>query len=117
MSASTPPRTDGDASKSNPRQVEALTADMHGMWVVESQHSRHVWNLDAMTYTRIPGPGSPVGHFVLDMRPLPISRVDRWPSVGSTSLVWFDDPSDPQAIEHWRRSSRIVTITEMGGHG
>lgn len=90
---------------------------MKNRWLVASQSSFHLWDLDAMTYARIPSPSSLSGPFALDLRILVITRVDSWPRVGSRSLVWFDDPADPDGIEQWRQSSRIVSITEVGGNG
>jgi hypothetical protein len=86
---------------------------MGGRWLVATQGSCHEWDLDAMTYMRIPGPGSLSGPFALDRQPMAITRVQRWPRVGSASLVWYDDPADPDRLEHWRQSSRIVSITEI----
>lgn len=99
------------------RQVEQLVPGMKDRWLVASQGSFHLWDLDAMTYSRVPGPSSPSGPFALDLRILLITRVDSWPRVGSRSLVWFDDPADPGGVEQWRQSSRIVSITEVGGNG
>lgn len=42
-----------------------------------------------------------------------ISWVDRWPQFGSTSLVWLYDPDQHDGVEHWRLSSRIISISEM----
>lgn len=117
MSAPMPRDSGAEDGRPGPREVRELSTGMQGCWLVSSQHSHHVWDLDAMTYTRIPGPESPSGPFALDLRAMAISRIDRWPRVGSTSLVWFDDPSDPNETEHWRQSSPIVTITEMGWCG
>lgn len=99
------------------RQVDQLVPGMKDRWLVASQSSFHLWDLDAMTYARIPGPASQSGSFGLDLRVLAITRVDAWPRVGSTSLVWFDDPGDPGGTEQWRQSSRIISITEVPGNG
>lgn len=37
--------------------VTALTPEMSGRWLVTTQGSAHVWDLDAMTWERRPGPG------------------------------------------------------------
>jgi hypothetical protein len=37
--------------------VDALHAELGGRWLVTSQGSRHIWDLDAMTYQRLPGNG------------------------------------------------------------
>jgi|GEM_PF-4061625 len=98
-----------------PRDVDALTLEMNGSWLVKTQSSEHMWNLDHMTYTRLPGLRSRSGAFAFDHQPMAITRVDRWPRVGSTSLLWYDDPTDPDRTEQWRQSSRIVSITECDG--
>jgi hypothetical protein len=105
--------TDAGVICQSQRHVDRVSPGMAGRWLVVTQNSRHEWDLDAMTYTRLPGRSSLSGSFVMDSRAMPISRVDLWPQVGSTSLVWFDDPVDPAGTEHWRRSSRIISITEM----
>lgn len=93
--------------------VEALTPEMRGTWLVKTQGSEHLWDLDCMTYTRKPGSRSLSGAFTFDHRAVLITRVERWPRVGSTSLLWFDDPSNGEQAEHWRQSSGIVSITEI----
>lgn len=95
------------------RHVDQLTPGMAGRWLVTTHGSRHEWNLDAMTYMRIPGPGSPSGRFAHDGHRLAITRVADWPRIGASSLVFFDDPDDPLRTELWRRSSRITSITEL----
>ena len=90
--------------------VDELSAEMAGRWLVISQGSTHLWDLDTMTYSRFPGPTS-VGRYPNDGSPMRITRVDRWPAVGSTLMVWYDDPEAPQDREHWRQSSAIVSIT------
>jgi len=100
-------------NQSAQQRVTALAPGIGGRWLVETQGSTHVWDLDAMTYTRMPRPHSRSGSFDHDNQSLPITRVERWPHVGSTSLVFFDDPHEPDRAEHWRRSSDIVSITEI----
>lgn len=70
---------------------------MGGRWEVHTHNTNHVWDLNAMTYTRRPGPRSgPMPH---DNVEVAIGRVDAWPAVGARSLVWFDDPDDRPARE------------------
>jgi hypothetical protein len=94
-------------------RVDALTPEMNGIWLVKTQGSEHIWNLDHETYTRLPQSRSRSGAFAFDHQPMAITRVDRWPRVGSTSLLWYDDPTEPDHTEHWRQSSRIISITEI----
>jgi hypothetical protein len=93
-----------------------LTPEMTGRWLVRTQGSWHLWDLDAMTYMREPGPESKSGSFAHDGKPMTITRVDFWPKVGATSLVFYDDPDDPTK-EQWRWSSTIRMISPAGPAG
>jgi hypothetical protein len=57
-----------------------------------------------MTYTRRPGAASESGTYPHDGQAMPITRVDHWPRVGSTSLVWFDDTDASEEREMSRHS-------------
>lgn len=87
--------------------VERLAPGMTGRWRVLTRRAEHIWDLDKMTYTRLPGAAS--SPFAHDEVTASILSVERWPQVGSTSLVFFDDPNDP-LIEQWRISSTIRRI-------
>ena len=93
-----------------PETVDALHAGLGGRWLVTSQGSRHVWDLDAMTYRRLPGPGRK--SFDYDGQQCPIDRIEVWPAVGRSSLVFFDDPNVP-GVEQWRICSTIRTISRL----
>ena len=93
------------------REVDALSPESTGRWLVTTQGSQHIWDLDAMTYRRLPGDAS--GMFSHDDRVVRITRVERWPAVGGTSFLWFDDPEHPAFVEHWRQSSRIEKIERL----
>lgn len=41
-----------------------------------------------------------------------IDRVEAWPTVGRSSLVFFDDPNAP-GVEQWRMCSTIRSITSV----
>ena len=85
-----------------------------GRWLVTTARgSQHLWDLDAMTYLRLPRPDSGCVSLV-DERPERITRVEAWPEVGGRSLAWFDDPEQPDTVEHWLISSRIVRIELYG---
>ena len=82
---------------------------MTGRWLVTTQKTQHIWDLDAMTYQRVPGPASKqVDH---DIDPQPITHIERWPAVGSVFVAYFDDPRHPDMLEQWRQSSTIRAIT------
>lgn len=109
--------TSGSTEESQPREtagtgdgvsVDQLTADDTGQWLVTTLGSRHVWDLDAGTYQRIPG--ATRASFDWDKAVVRLTRVERWPAVGSTSFIWFDDPALPDLVEQWRQSSTIVSI-------
>ncbi|QYJ03103.1 hypothetical protein KUV85_12245 [Nocardioides panacisoli] len=84
-----------------------------GRWLVTTQGSTHIWDLDAWTYTRMPGAHSRSGAFVQDQVANPITRVERWPRVNKASLVWFNDATHPHYVEQWRQSSTIVSIERL----
>ncbi|QNJ96471.1 hypothetical protein HZU40_11790 [Mycolicibacterium fluoranthenivorans] len=105
------------ATPDPPTTVDELHASMGGVWLVVTQSSHHEWDLDAMTYQRVPGPTSLSGPFPMDSQRMPITRVARWPRVGSTSLVFYDDPHRPSDYEHFRQSSRIESISRISPTG
>ncbi|WP_150461066.1 hypothetical protein [Nesterenkonia ebinurensis] len=42
-----------------------------------------------------------------------ITRVVQWPQVGGRSWIWYDDPELHHAIEHYRVSSEVRSITRL----
>jgi len=94
-------------------EVEALTPWMGGAWLVVTHGSCHIWDLDSATYTRIPGADSRSGSFRFDRQAMAITAVERWPQVGSSFRIWYDDPEAPDRREHWRQSSEILLVTEL----
>lgn len=95
-------------------QVDALAPGMTGRWLVTTQGTIHLWDLDEMTYERRPGPSTQAGSMLGDGSPQPITRVESWPIVGACSLVWFDRPGD-WLIEEYRISSTVVSIERVDG--
>lgn len=93
--------------------VEELHPSMGGRWLVTTQGSTHVWDLDTWTYERRPGPDSPSGPMPYDNERHRITRVDWWPAVGGQSLLYYDDPSNPWEREQFRRSSVITRIERL----
>ena len=45
------------STDSAPETVTELTPGMGGRWLVTTRGSQHVFDLNTMTYTRIPGAG------------------------------------------------------------
>lgn len=91
-------------------QVERLGPNMGGRWLVTTQGSEHIWDLDEMTYCRLPGESS--RRFDHDSRFHPIDRVEWWPAVGECSLIFYTDPHE-RLIEQWRQSSTIRRIERL----
>jgi len=54
------------------REVDALSPESTGRWLITTQGSQHIWDLDAMTYWRLPGNAS--GMFSLAMTGLFVLR-------------------------------------------
>lgn len=96
------------------QSVEALDAGLGGRWLVTTRRSQHIWDLDAMTYQRLPGAGG--NRFEHDGGVHAITSVQSYPAVGSCSYVFFEDPDRPW-MEQWRISSTIASITRLDGEG
>ena len=110
MRSRNPTNSDGAGQPLEPEAVTELQAGLGGCWLVTTRTSRHVWNLDQMTYQRLPGPD---GHkFVADGMVLPLTRIGVYPAVGRSSLVFYDDPENEQR-ERWRVSATVVSITRL----
>lgn len=95
--------------------VTELTEGMGGRWLVVTRDSTHIWDLDAMTYTRHPGANA--ARMPEDNTPQPITGIGRYPSVGGRSYVEFDPGG--LSIE-WRvcgRIERIERLTSSSGDG
>lgn len=111
MSNEIQPQPDGQIDdRQDPETADALDDTMSGVWVVETRGSSHIWDLDNMTYTRRPGASSGSGGMLFDGNAMPITRVQAWPRVGESFFVWFDDPDDPDLLEHYRISSTVRRI-------
>ncbi|MGZ6771752.1 MAG: hypothetical protein ACXVGA_04385 [Mycobacteriaceae bacterium] len=93
------------------QEVHRLGPHLGGRWLVTTQGSEHIWDLDLMTYLRLPGEGR--GQFDQDRQVVAIGRVAVWPEVGSCSLLFYDDPDRPHTHEQWRKSSRIRRIRRL----
>lgn len=91
--------------------VDELDETSTGRWLVTTVRSQHIWDCDARTYQRLPGHDGK--QFAHDNRIAAITRVERWPRVGATSLLWFDDPNHPHQLEHWRQCSWIQSIQRL----
>lgn len=102
--------TDIDAEVTG-ETTDQLTPEDTGRWLLTTTTSRHVWDLDAMTYQRLPGDfGSAMPY---DARIVPITRVQTWPQVGAQSLLFYDDPSHPSLVENFRLSATIERIDRL----
>lgn len=90
--------------------VDALRPGMTGVWVVHTQGSSHVFDLDRMTWRRIPSPSSGFGPQPTDGVEHTITEMRFWPRVGSLFVLWIDDCDSGVTKERWHRSSRIRLI-------
>lgn len=88
--------------------VSELTSEMSGVWLVTTQGSTHVWDLDAWTYTRRPGRGR--GDFVGDGVPQRIWCVGRFPRVGESFYVELDESLTQVQT---RLSTEVVRIERL----
>ena len=100
----------GDRPPPEPDTVDALRAGLGGRWLVTTRTSRHVWDLDLMTFQRLVGPDSPKLRY--DGAVVRITRIGVYPAVGISSLVFYDDQV-LECLEHWRISSTIVSINRL----
>lgn len=90
----------------------ALTAEHTGRWLVTTEHSRHIWDLDEMTYTRFPEypDAQPHEH---DEAVVEIERVVRWPEVGARPHLWFYEPGLPRHFKDCRINTTVVKIERL----
>lgn len=91
--------------------IKKLEPDMTGSYLVTTKSSQHIWNLDTMEYTRLPGEYSP--SFDYDGNTVKLSYVEVWPEVGGRSSIIYDDLEYPNALEQWRISSTIASIEKI----
>lgn len=99
-----------EKGEGDPMAMTELHAGMGGCWEVAARTSRHVWDLDAMRYTRLPGPTATAMEY--DGIAVAIGRVAVWPVVGRQSLLFFDDPNE-SSQEQYRVCSTIESITAI----
>lgn len=102
---------DQPESSASADTVAEMGPGITGRWLVRSRGSEHLVDLDAGTYCRRPGAGH--GRFRHDGHTVRLTRVERWPRVGATFLIWVDDHEYPGAVEHWHQSSPIRSITKV----
>lgn len=100
------------STESAPETVQELNSTMTGRWLVTTGGSQHVWDLDTLTYTRIPGPGR--GNSSYDGVPQRIWAVKAWPKLGSSFYVELDVSF--RQIE-WRLSTAVRRIERMADEG
>ena len=95
----------------NTDTITELTTTSTGRWLVTTRGSRHIWDMDAGTYTRMPGKGR--SSFTGDGAVLTIYAVRIYPKVGASFYVELDDPNDPYGTVQWRLSSTVVSIEPL----
>jgi hypothetical protein len=86
-----------------------------GVWLICTNGTRHVWDLDRRLFCRIPGRLTRAALMPFDETALRWSRVQAWLGVGARLIVWFDDPgaAGPATVEHFRASSTIAMICRL----
>lgn len=94
--------------------VTELTAEMGGVWLVTTQGTRHVWDLDAGTYERRPGPDSVAGALWWDGKPHRLFLVKSYPRVGQRFSVYFDHPDAPDDFTLGTHASVVARIERIG---
>ncbi len=88
---------------------DELTADMKGIYLVTTQGSKHIWNLDEMKYMRMPGEASKSIGFSDSFNHAwqEITSVEAWPVVGKCFFTRVASSTN------WHRSSTIVSIERI----
>ena len=91
--------------------VDALNPSMKGRWIVKTQGSEHVWDLDLHLYERHQLDG--LNPMRRDREPLVLmpSHVMRWPEVGHVFIILVSDVSEDPTTATLRTSSLITSIT------
>lgn len=87
--------------------VDELTQDSRGAWLVRTRHTSHIFHLDAGLYRREPDTGAQ--RFDGDHGWLALARIEEYPRVGGRFLIWLEPAVNP-AWEYWRISSSIRAI-------
>lgn len=77
----------------SPTYVDHLEPGMTGRWLLTSQGSKHLLDLDTLTWTRYRDDGR--GAFVLDATPVQLTSIAIWPKVGLSPLFVFPHPQMP----------------------
>lgn len=90
--------------------VTELTADMRGRWLVTTEGSEHIFDLDARTYTRLRGDGRE--KFIGDGAPMRLYSVVEFPKVGDHFRIELFD-CVPSGLILWRVSSPVARIERL----
>jgi hypothetical protein len=99
-----------------PEPKLSLGPDDTGSWLITTQGSRHLLELDhGLRYTRLPGEGRL--QLAYDGVPVQLTRIEQWPAVGGSMLIWFDEPTAPLDKENWIQTSTIKAIEPWVGEG
>lgn len=90
-------------------EVYRLDPNSTGRWLIHTNKTVHVVDLDARTYERRPGPESKP--FPGDNSPMSFTRIDLWPCIGQRMMIWFDDPRAPELFEYFHLTSSVRKIS------
>lgn len=99
-------------------EIYQLNSDMKGRYLVTTQGSEHIWDLDNMTYQRLHKSGNNAMFY--DGQLLAIDEVIQWPEIGQSFYFFFtykytvsgnDFDEDVEVLEpRWHLSSTIKSI-------
>lgn len=90
---------------------DALTPCHTGEWLVTTLNTCHLWDLDRMTYQRIPGTRSHAMRY--DWQVMRIIGVHWWPIVGKQFLIHINAPLQPPLTGTHRFSATIARIDQV----
>ena len=93
-------------------EVRELTGGESGCWVVTTEHSEHMFDLDAGTVERVPGPDAVP--FSSD-RPRPLRTIEQC-QVGKRGY-WTVFSDDFMVEFKWHLSTEVLRIVRVPGTG
>lgn len=100
--------------------VEKITAESTGIYLVKTQGSTHLWNLDEGWYVRNPTRTDSTYSEVLrglgglNGTQQPLEKVERYPEVGGTFMVFLPPPHNYHRSSQIRSIERIPTDVPQG---
>ena len=84
--------------------VQELTGSETGRWLVITRDSSHLFDFDAGTVLRIPGPAAQAG---VNDRPRSLRKIDEC-SVGARGFWTMNADEGSATIEYWWASTSVI---------